>query len=149
MVIENNICINAVSTIHQWVDRLPSNSANLIESELDYEYVLKIEANNKKACNIEARIGKRDKTAIFALGYGIQFDRIEVSDNLILDILESVRKGNVIETIWKYDDKCYRSKGILKLSEKSWYSNRIEFWSYFWYKIFKKLTIRTIEYESW
>ena len=138
-----------IASIKEWYQALPENVADQFEQDLENEFVLTIKAKSPNASGIEFRIGKHDGKFSIAVGKGIQFDALELSDKLIIEILESVREGKVKETIIEYGGKLIRSQGVLILPKEPWYCKRANFWGNLWYGVIKKTASRTITYARW
>jgi hypothetical protein len=126
-----------IAIIKEWYQALPKNIADEFEQDFEYEFVFTIKAKKTNTSGIEFRIGKHDGKSSLAIGQGIQFDGLELSDKLIIEILDSVKKGKVKETIIEHDGKLISSQGILNLPRKPWYCKRSNFWGKLWYGAIK------------
>jgi hypothetical protein len=133
-----------VTAIRDWFSTLPSGVAHLTEEQHEYELVLAVTPTNPKGCSIELRVSYYGTFGLY-LGRGFAFEDIPSSIELVLDICESVRRGDVKEEVWEWRGKIIKTRGCLKLSTRQLTDRGSSHWAA-WLPVG---TRRQVQYEPW
>jgi hypothetical protein len=113
-MVKENVSQLHASFIEKWVAELPPTIAVLKEEYAPMELVVSIIPGKPEASSVIFRLGDYNGFGLY-FGYGFSFEEMDWPNELILDVLDSVRRGHFHEKIWEWHGRILRSEGQLIL----------------------------------
>jgi hypothetical protein len=144
MVSSEELKKSAIKTIRDWTDQ-NQTLLQLIEEDTEYGQVMEIIPNNPQSSGMRFDITNYGKFEFYMNHFGVEDQPI--SNALLLDICETVKRGGIWKEVWERKGKVIKSKCILYLSSGNWY-DRFDFPMLSW--LLERLgKHRVIKYEPY
>ena len=141
-----------LETVREWTATLPQASVTIEERQPRYEYEREIVIKPVGIDSFTLTIGIRcddtyDVLIQNSLGY-IEATEIPVSDDVGLDLLKAVTRGQIRQLVWECKGKIVRTETELMASSSVWKTWKTHF-GWIWCRFFGLAKPRLIEYQPW
>lgn len=100
--------------LRDWAAALPPGCASLHAVAAPHELVVRIIPRKEGPSPVEFRLSDYGAFGLY-FGRGFAFEEMEWSDNLVRDVVDSIRRGGFREVVWEWRGRVVRTAGELKL----------------------------------
>ncbi len=133
-----------VHFLRTWAEALPQGTADLVETQVPRERVVRITPRMPGASQVEFRLGDDGGFGLY-FGCGFSFEEIAWSVELVVDILDSIRRGGFREEVWEWGGRIVRTEGRLKLKSGRSLADK----GYRLPGLLRLGTVREVKYAPW
>ncbi len=130
--------------LKDWAATLPPGTATVEVDEAPMEVVVRIIPGKQGASSVEFRLGVYGGFGLY-FGAGFSFEELVWSDSLVVDVLDSIRRGRFRETVWNWRGRIVRTMGELKLGSGRALSDK----AFKWPGVLGLGIPREVEYAPW
>ena len=107
----------ALKAIRFYISELSPGIVSVKEQNKSFGTIVDIKPMNKNGCDISFCLGDH---GTFDVGCGkwFNFENLPLSKDYVIDICDSIRKGQVKIKVWEWKGWTFRTEGVIDLSNR-------------------------------